>query len=64
MPPDIPATPDLHLRTLFVLDASGRIVATREPGIGSAPAFCFVRDATTCAWAVHSDVPGDIAAEV
>jgi len=63
-PPEIPATPDLHLGTCFVLDANDRIVATREPSPTPAPAFSFVRDATTCAWAVHSDTPGDIAAEV
>ncbi|MCH8920129.1 MAG: GNAT family N-acetyltransferase [Chloroflexi bacterium] len=57
-------TPDLHLRTCFVLDASGRIVAAREPSTRPAPTFCFVRDARTCAWAVHADVLGDIAAEV
>ena len=64
LPPDIPATPDLHLRTLFVLDASGRIVATHEPSRSPTPTFCFVRDATAPAWAIHSEVPNDIAAAV
>jgi len=64
LPPDIPATPALHLRTLFVLDASGRIVATREPSRSPTPTFFFVGSATASAWAVHSDVRDDIAAEV
>ena len=58
------ATPDLHLRTCFVLDASNRIVATREPSTAPAPAFCFVRSATACVWAVRSDVPANVAAEL
>ena len=57
-------TPDLHLRTLFILDDRGRISATREPGPNPPPNFCLVRGATTCVWAVRADVPDDIAAEV
>ena len=56
-------TPYLHLRTLFVLDDSGRIAATREPGPNPPPVFCLVRGAATCVWAVRADVPDDIAAE-
>ncbi len=57
-------TPDLHLRTLFVLDDSGRITATREPGSASPPLFCLVRGATECVWAIRADVSDDIAAEL
>ena len=57
-------TADLHLRTSFVFDDDGRIVATREPRPSPGPAFRFVRDARTYVWAVRSDVPGDIAAEI
>ncbi len=64
MPPEIPTTPELHLRTNFVLDIGGRIVATREPGTTAAPTLCFVRDGTTCAWAIRSDVLDDVAVEV
>ena len=57
-------TPDVHLSTAYVLDPDGRIVATREPSPVPAPAFCLVRDAMTCVWAVRADVPDDVAAEV
>jgi hypothetical protein len=57
-------TPDLHLRTLYVLDEHGRIGTTREPGPKPPPAFCLIRSAATCVWAVRADVPDSIAAEI
>ena len=56
--------PDLHLRTLFVLDGGGRIAATREPSLGSPPIFCLVRGDETCVWAVGADVPNDTVAKL
>ncbi len=58
------STPDLHLDTLFVLNADGRITSTREPGASPGPLFFLVRSQTGCAWAVRSDVPDDVAAEL
>ena len=57
-------TPDLHLRTLYVLDSSGRITAVREPGRHPPPAFCLVRGATSCVWAVRADVSDDLNAKL
>lgn len=56
--------PDLHLKTLFVLDGQGRITSTREPGPSRGPLFFLVRSATSCAWAVRADVPQDVAGEL
>jgi hypothetical protein len=58
------STPDLHLRTSLVLDEEGRIVSTREPEATRGPLFTLVRSATSCAWAVRSDVPSQIAKEL
>lgn len=59
------STPDLQLRTLFVLNGEGRILSTREPEPASAaPAFTIIRSASGCAWAVRADVPDDLAAEL
>ena len=58
------STPDLHLKTLFVLDGEGRIVSTREPGARRGPLFSLVRGATSCAWAVRADVPINLASEL
>ncbi len=57
------STPELQLATLFVLDARGRIVATREPA-GRAPAFILIRSATRCVWALRADVGDEAAAAV
>lgn len=57
-------TPDLHLRTLYALDEHGRIGSTREPGSNPPPAFCLVRGAAACVWALRADVPDGIAAEI
>ncbi len=59
------ATPELQLRTLYVLDRRGRIASTREPGHQRpAAAFALIRGAEGCAWAVRSDVPDDLADEL
>jgi hypothetical protein len=58
------STPDLHLRTCFILDVAGRIVSTREPEATRGPLFVLVRDASASCWAVRADVPADIAADL
>lgn len=58
------STPDLHLKTAFVLNDKGRIVSTREPGANRGPLFLLVRSATCCAWAVRADLPKDLASEL
>lgn len=59
------STPDLQLRTLYVLNSEGRITSTREPEPASpAPVFTVIRSASSCAWAVRADVPNDLAAEL
>jgi RimJ/RimL family protein N-acetyltransferase len=57
-------TPDLHLKTLFVLNDEGRITSTREPGLSPGPLFSLVRSSIGCAWAVRADVPDDVAREL
>jgi len=57
-------TPEFQLRTLFVLDARGRIASRREPGSGPGPMFSLIRGAASCAWAVRADVPQAVATEL
>ena len=52
------------MKTLFVLNANGRIVSTREPGTNPGPLFSLVRGRASCAWAVRADVPEDIAIKI
>ena len=54
------STPDLHLRTLFLLDSDGRIRGTREPDPDPGPFFALIRGRTSCAWAVRADLQQDI----
>jgi hypothetical protein len=58
------STPDLHLKTTFILNGEGRIVSTREPGANRGPRFSIVRSATCCAWAVRADLPKELAGEL
>jgi hypothetical protein len=58
------STPELHLSTLFVLNAQGRIVATREPYGTRGPLFTLVRSSSGCVWAVRDDVPSEIAVAI
>lgn len=60
------ATPELQLRTLFVLDERGRIVSTREPNPARSPGplFMLVRSASSCVWAVRADVAPEAAGEL
>ena len=58
------STPDLHLKTLFVLNGDGRILSTREPGANYGPLFSLIRSTASCVWAVRSDLPEDIASEI
>lgn len=62
-PPQL-STPDLHLRTLFILNDQGRIVSTREPDANRGPLFSIVRSTTSCAWSVRADLPSDLAGEL
>ena len=55
------STPDLQLRTLFVLDGARRIVGTRETVPGEGPLFSLIRGRERCAWAVRADVAPDVA---
>lgn len=66
MPSDlIAATPELRLRTLFVLDNRGSMVSAREPAPpGPAPLFTIIGSATGRAWAVRADVPDAVAADL
>lgn len=58
------ATPELHLRTCFVLNDHGRIVATREPVERRGPLFILARGSRSCAWGIHADVPAGIAGKL
>jgi hypothetical protein len=58
------ATPELQLRTSFVLDDRGRIVSTREPDSTPGPLFTIMRGASACAWLLRADVPDDAAREI
>lgn len=57
-------TPDIHFRTLFILNDDGRILSTREPGATRGPLFSLVRNATSCTWGVRSDLPDALAHEL
>ena len=57
-------SPLLQLETLLVLDASGRILHNREPQASPGPLFMLIRSANAVAWAVHSCVSSDLAAQV
>ena len=58
------STPQLQLETLFVLDRNARIISTREPDARAGPMFILIRGATSCAWAVRSDVPASLTGEL
>ena len=57
-------TPKLLLETSYYLSDSGRILSTREPMPRPGPRFKLQRSSSDCAWALRSDVPEDITAEV
>lgn len=54
----------LHLETLFVLDAVGRIGSTREPRANSGPVFILVRSTDDCTWAIRTGVSEEVAGEL
>ncbi len=58
------STPEIHLRTLYLLDGAGRIRGTLEPDPEPGPKFALVRGRSSCAWAVRADVPPEVAAEL
>ena len=58
------STPDLHLRTSYLIDEDGRIVATREHEPSLGPLFSLIRGTSSCAWAVRADVPSHVADEL
>jgi GNAT acetyltransferase len=57
-------TPATQLRLGYVLDEDGRIRSTREPEPTPGPIFTLIRSASSCAWAIRADVPGELAAEL
>ena len=57
-------TPDLQLRTLYVLDADGRMLSTREPGTRRPPVLALIRGREDCVWALRADISDDLAAEL
>ena len=57
------STPDIHLRTLFLLDGAGRILGTREPEPDPGPFFALFRGRSSCVWAVRADLRQEIAEE-
>ncbi len=58
------ATPQLQLKTLFILDDRGRIISTREPLSSPGPVFILIRGETTVEWAIRTDVADDVAGEL
>lgn len=58
------STPDLHLRTLFVLNDAGRVTSTRDAAASRGALFCLVRSSTRCSWAVRADVPEAVTVEL
>ncbi|MGC8488877.1 MAG: GNAT family N-acetyltransferase [Clostridia bacterium] len=58
------ATPALQMRTLFRMNRRGRIVGSNEPDGEHGPAFVIIRGLGQVAWAVHADVPEDLAREL
>jgi hypothetical protein len=57
-------TPEIQLRTMLVLDARGRIVASQEPNARPGPRFILIRSKSECAWAMAADIAQNIAIEV
>ena len=57
-------TPDLQLRTMFILDRHGRISSTREPQATAGPIFTLIRSASTSAWAIRADRPTELAGKL
>jgi len=57
-------TPAIQLETLFILNGSGCIVSTREQNPSPGPRFSLIRGRTACAWAVHEEVPRDVARQI
>lgn len=58
------STPDLYIKTNFVLDDNGRIVSTREPGAKRGPLLTIVKSLKACAWAVRADIPPALVTEI
>jgi len=57
-------TPDLQLRTLFVVDSDHRITASADTSARSAALFTLIRGKSNVAWGVRDDVRTDIAGEL
>lgn len=57
-------TPERQLRAMFVVDTNRRMTASPEPNTHPPPLFALIRGASSCAWAVRADVPGELAAEL
>jgi RimJ/RimL family protein N-acetyltransferase len=60
----IAVTPEVQLKTMFVLDGRGRIAPSPEPNTPPALLFALIRGVSSCASAVRADVPETVAAEI
>jgi hypothetical protein len=60
----IAVTPEVQLRTMFVLDGRGRIGTSPESNTPPGPLFALIRGVSSCASAVRADVREEVAAEV
>jgi hypothetical protein len=60
----IAVTPEVQLRTMFVIDERGRIGSSPEPNVPPAPLFALIRGVSSCTWAMRVDVSENVAAEV
>lgn len=58
------STPDLYIKTNFVLDENGRIVSTREPGAPRGPLVAVSKSLKDFAMAIRADIPPAIASEI
>lgn len=58
------STPDLYIKTNFVLDEHGRIISTREPGAKRGSLVAVSKSLQACALAVRADIPPAIASEI
>lgn len=58
------STPELYIRTGFILNNEGRITSTREPKPKSGPLFTLVRGVTSSVLAVRADLAIDLIDEL
>lgn len=58
------STPDLFLKTAFMLDEQSRITSTREPRAKKGPLFALIKGKASCAWAARVDLPYPLTREL